>query len=184
MQFLTALHNRVPVLQTERLTLRGHEIADFPDCLALWSDPLVTRHIGGRPLTGEEVWTRILRYVGHWTLLGFGYWLVAERDSNCFIGEVGFADFKRQLDPPCEGLPEIGWALAPWAQGQGYALEAVRAALDWGDGQFGELETCCLIDPDNIASIRLAERSGYREAARAVYKDNPTILFKRPPGGS
>ena len=62
----------VPELETPRLSLRGHRVEDLEDCAAMWGDPQVTRHIGGRPSTKEEVWSRLVRYVGHWALLGFG----------------------------------------------------------------------------------------------------------------
>ena len=64
----------VPVIETERLRLRGHTLADFADSAAMWAEDAVTRLLGGRPLTEEEVWTRLLRYVGHWALQGYGYW--------------------------------------------------------------------------------------------------------------
>src|SRR5437762_7040767 len=111
-------------LDTDRLTLRPHRLDDFPDTRALWSDPEVTRFIGGRPLTEEETWQRLLRYVGHWSLLGFGYWAVRERGSGRFVGEVGFANGKRTLEPSFGDAPEIGWVLATSAQGRGYATEA------------------------------------------------------------
>src|SRR5689334_24822940 len=129
--------DKVPTLQTTRLTLRGHTLADFADSAALWSDPAVTRFITGRPATPEEVWTRFLRYVGHWTLLGFGYWVLHDRESGRFVGEVGFADYHRALSPPLNGMPEIGWVLATWAHGRGLATEAVRAVVAWGDARFG-----------------------------------------------
>ncbi|MEY2396091.1 MAG: hypothetical protein QOF94_2436, partial [Acidobacteriaceae bacterium] len=52
----------VPILETERLRLRGHRLEDFVQCAAMWADPLVIRYIGGKPLTAEESWTRFLRY--------------------------------------------------------------------------------------------------------------------------
>jgi RimJ/RimL family protein N-acetyltransferase len=175
-------HNRVediPELETERLRLRPHRLEDFDDCLAMWSDPEVTRYIGGKPLSGEEVWARILRYAGHWRMLGFGYWLVEEKGSNLFVGEVGFADFKRQIAPSFEGIPEIGWALIPWAHGKGYATEAVRGAVEWGDGHFGAVTTGCLINPDNAASIRVAQKGGYKEFCRTFYKEHPAVVYRR-----
>jgi RimJ/RimL family protein N-acetyltransferase len=63
---------QVPVLETERLRLRGHRLDDFAACAAMWANPIVTRHFG-QTLSGEESWNRVLRYVGHWALLGFGY---------------------------------------------------------------------------------------------------------------
>lgn len=172
-------HNEVPVLESERLRLRGHRIEDFDDCLAMWSDPEVTRFIGGKPLSGEEVWARLLRYAGHWAVLGFGYWLVEDKASGLFVGEVGFADFKRQIAPSFEGIPEIGWALIPWAHGKGFATEALRAAVAWGDGHFGAITTGCLINPDNVASIRVAQKGGYKEFCRTFYKEHPAIIYRR-----
>src|ERR1700730_5578361 len=118
----------VPVLETERLKLRGHRLEDFLRCAAMWADPEVTRYIGGKPHTEEESWGRLLRYTGHWSLLGFGYWVVEENSTGSFIGEVGFADYKRGL-PALSGIPEIGWAFVTKARGKGYATEAVRAAV-------------------------------------------------------
>jgi RimJ/RimL family protein N-acetyltransferase len=68
----------VPIIETERLKLRGHTIEDASNVTALWSNADVTRYIGGNPHTVEECWARLLRYVGHWSLLGFGYWVVEE----------------------------------------------------------------------------------------------------------
>ncbi|HEY8041563.1 MAG TPA: GNAT family N-acetyltransferase, partial [Polyangiaceae bacterium] len=75
----------IATLDTGRLTLRGHGRDDLDDCAALWADPVVTRHIGGRPFTREEAWAKLLRYVGHWDLLGFGYWVVRERATGRFV---------------------------------------------------------------------------------------------------
>ncbi len=171
----------VPVLATERLRLRGHGAGDFAPSAAMWADPLVTRHISGRGFSEEEVWSRLLRYVGHWALLGFGYWVVEERGTGRFVGEVGFADYRRQLVPALDGAPEIGWVLAPDAQGRGYATEAVRAAVAWGDTHFGATRTACIIHPDNAASVRVAVKCGYRANGTAAYKGEPVLLFVRDP---
>lgn len=173
-----------PPLETERLTLRGHAVADFADSAAMWGDPEVARFIGGRPSTEEEVWQRLLRYVGHWAVKGYGYWVVRERSSGRFVGEVGFADFHRAIDPPFGDAPEAGWALAAWAHGQGFASEAVRALMAWGDTAFAGARTVCMIAPENAPSIALAGKVGFREYARSVYHDAPTILFERRAAGA
>ena len=170
---------QVPVLETERLRLRGHGIGDLADCAAMWADPEVIRYTTRKPLTEEESWTRLLRYVGHWALMGFGYWVVEEKATGRFAGEIGFADFKRDIEPSLKGVPEIGWALASQAHGKGYATEAVRAAVAWGDANFGVARTACLIDPENLASVRVAEKCGYRELQRTAYKERPILMFGR-----
>jgi RimJ/RimL family protein N-acetyltransferase len=174
--------NNAPELMTGRLTLRPHTLADFEDSYAMWSDEAVTRFIGGRPFTHEECWSRLLRYGGLWALLGFGYWAVRETETGRFVGEVGFANFARELDPPFGDTPEIGWALNAAAHGKGYATEAVRAVTAWGDHRFGDARTVCMINPENAPSIRVAEKCGYREYARTTFKGAPTILFERAAG--
>lgn len=172
-----------PIVETERLVLRGHRLEDFPDCAAMWVDPEVTRHIGGKPLSAEDVWAKLLRNVGHWTLLGFGYWVVRERETGRFVGEVGFMEARRELSPSLIGAPEHGWALAHWAHGRGFATEAVRATLAWAEATLDPRRTVCLIDPGNTASLHVADKCGYREFARSTYKGEPTILFERLPAG-
>jgi len=147
----------------------------------MWADPAVSRQLGRKPFTGEESWTRLLRYVGHWALLGFGYWVVEEKSSGKFAGELGFADLKRDLKPSLQGMPEIGWVLASRVHGKGYSTEAAQAAVAWGDGHFGPVRTCCIIHPENQPSIRVAEKCGYRELQPTVYKGEPTLLFVREP---
>jgi RimJ/RimL family protein N-acetyltransferase len=169
----------VPVLATERLNLRGHLLDDFTACAAMWADPIVTRYFGGKPFTEEDAWTRLLRYVGHWALLGFGYWVVEEKATGHFIGEIGFANYKRTVEHSFKSTPEIGWVFASQAHGKGYATEAARAVVAWGDTHFGGLRTHCLIDPENVASIRIAEKCGYRELQRTAYKGRPTTVFIR-----
>jgi RimJ/RimL family protein N-acetyltransferase len=169
----------VPTLETERLRLRGHRPEDLDACAAMWGDPLVTRHIGGKPFSREEVWWKILRYAGHWSWLGFGYWVAEDKATGQFLGEGGFADFKRDIQPSIEGLPEIGWALVPSAHGKGLATEAVRALCAWADAQFGKLRTVCIIDPENIASAWVAKKCGYQEVQRTTYRDHPTVLYRR-----
>jgi RimJ/RimL family protein N-acetyltransferase len=170
----------IPVIETERLRLRGHTLADLDATAAMWADPDVVRYLGGKPSTREESWARMQRYPGLWALTGYGYWLIEEKQTGRFVGEGGFADFKRETSPRIEE-PEQGWALAKWAHGRGYASEAVAAQIAWAEDHFGAGATfVCMINPENAASIRLAEKHGYREFARSTYRDAPTVLFRRP----
>lgn len=177
----------VPAIDTERLTLRGHTLADFPECAAMWADQQVVRYVGGRPATSEEAWARLLRNFGLWAGLGFGYWVVRERGTGRFVGEVGFAEFNRDVAPPLDG-PEMGWVLAAAAHGQGYATEAVRAALAWGDLHLPArlpahhrrpMRIQAIISPANAPSLRVAEKCGFRPCGETAYKGEPTLVFER-----
>jgi RimJ/RimL family protein N-acetyltransferase len=169
----------VPRLETARLVLSGHVPDDLAACAAMWGDPRVTKHIGGRPLSREETWAKILRYAGHWALLGFGYWAVREKGSERYVGEVGLCNFKIDMSPSLDGYGEIGWALDPSMHGMGYATEAGQAALAWFGAHFPTLPTACMIDPGNDASVRVAARLGYAEWTRATYHGEETVLFSR-----
>jgi RimJ/RimL family protein N-acetyltransferase len=172
-----------PVIETGNLRLRVHRSTDYAESAAMWNDPLVYRYITGKPGTESELWARLLRYAGHWALMGYGFWLVEERARGRFVGEVGFADVKREIEPPLKGMPEIGWVLASSMHGKGYGTEAVRAALAWGDANFGSSRTTCIVSPGNSASLRLAAKFNYRERQRTAYGGDPTIVFIREPGG-
>jgi RimJ/RimL family protein N-acetyltransferase len=173
---------QAPVVVTPRLILRAYAIEDFPYVAATWADTEVVRYIsGGRPFTEEETWSRFLRNIALWPMLGYGYWAATEKSTGRYVGDVGFADFKRDIEPSLKGVPEIGWVLASSSHGMGYATEAARAAIEWLEGALGPQRTVCIIDEGNRASIRVAEKLGYREFARSVYKSSPVVMFERNP---
>jgi RimJ/RimL family protein N-acetyltransferase len=171
------------ILESERLRLRPQRIGDLADTWSLWSSPEVVRHISGKPSNREEAWARLLRNAGHWALMGFGPWAVERRDTGEYIGEVGFFNLERDLEPGFDGLPEMGWVLSPGAHGHGFATEAVRAALAWADANFDQPGTACIIAPQNAASIRVAQKGGFRQKATGTYREAPTLIFERVRGG-
>lgn len=168
------------VLTGARIVMRPHGRGDFADSLAMWADPRVAGPIGAAPASEPDAWARLLRYAGLWSLLGFGYWVVRARDGGAFLGEVGFAEFRRPVTPSLVGTLEMGWALAPAAWGQGIAGEAVDLALGWAATHRPDLRVTCLIGPDNAASIRVAERAGFVEIARSDLAGRESVLFERP----
>lgn len=172
----------VPVIETERLRLRGRTLDDFPFIRDMWADPVTTKFIGGSPLTEEASWTKFLRMLGHWPALGFGYWIVEERESGRVVGETGFADFKREIEPSLNGQLEMGWAFAPSFHGRGYAREATRAAVAWGDARFPDKKMSCIISSGNAPSIRVAEKLGFTLGVKTKYHGDDTLVMYREPG--
>lgn len=171
----------ISVVETERLILRGHTVADFPEYAAMWADPAIVRHLGGVPLTEEDAWAKMMRINGHWTLTGHGFWSVHEKSTGKRVGETGFLALKRDIVPSLEGTPEVGWGLASFAQGKGYATEMVSAAHKWGETRFGKTRFCCIISPENGPSLRVAERTGYRPSVTTTYKNDPIVVLYRDP---
>ena len=171
-----------PILTTARLTLTGHAAGDLDDLAAMWADPGVYAMIGGQPRSREDVWIRLLRSIGQWTLFGYGAWVLRETATRRLVGDIGLIEARRAIDPAIDA-PEMGWALATPAQGHGYANEALDAVLAWSDAH-GIARTMCIIDPANAPSIRLAARIGYRTIARGTYHDRPIDLYERMAGAS
>ena len=176
----------IPVLETSRLVLRGHRPDDFDASAAMWADPAVVRFIQGTPQTAEQSWQRFLRYAGHWAMVGYGYWVVAAKDDGRFMGEVGFADYRRALSVDVTGIPEAGWVLASHAHGQGLAVEAMTAALSWIDARFPR--TFALFDPAHAASMRVAGKLGFADPREIDFDGAPAVTLWRdrpePPSGA
>jgi RimJ/RimL family protein N-acetyltransferase len=168
-----------PTLETERLVLRGHRSDDFQDSADMWADPQVTAHIYGVPSTREQSWSRFLRYAGHWSHLGFGYWVVETRADAKFVGEVGFADYRRNTTPSIEGFPEAGWVFKTHVHGKGYATEAVSRMLRWADLELNGAKTVCIFDPTHTASINVAKKNGYGDELIGNYEGNETLFMER-----
>lgn len=98
---------------------------------------------------------------------GFGPWAVVEKRSGKVIGYCGLFYF-----PDINGRPEIeiGYRLARASWGLGYATEAVIAARDYGFNVLGLTRLIAMIDPENIASIRVAEKAGLRYEADVIFE--------------
>jgi RimJ/RimL family protein N-acetyltransferase len=167
------------VLTTARLTLGPFTLADYEDSRALWQDPQVVRYIGGQPATEQECWTRLLRQVGHWSLMGFGFWCVRETASGRFVGEIGLAEFHRDITPSLVGAPEAGWVLATWSHGKGFGAEAGAAVFAWADLVLAAERTVCIIDPGNAASLGVAAKMGFKRFAETTFWGEPAVLLER-----
>ena len=168
-----------PVLRTERLILRPHRIADYEDCCRLTSDPEAVRTIYRQPMSREDSWNRLLRFAGHWSLLGYGLLLVEERASGRVIGEVGVADFHRGLGEDFDPWPEFAWMIAGDRHGRGYATEAAAAMMAWMEASFAPERMVCIIDPENAPSLRVAEKLGFQRFGDALYKEKPIVTLRR-----
>jgi RimJ/RimL family protein N-acetyltransferase len=174
------LNAEFPTLETPRLFLRRSRREDFPAFCSMLADPGVTRFLGARALSEEEAWSKFVRNAGFWPLFGFGFWILEEKSTGSFAGEVGLTHFFRDTAPPSENLREAAWVLPTSAQGKGYATEAIRAVLAWGAPRFTDPRTICLIHPENRPSLRVAEKSGFRESSRVTYKNEPAFILLRP----
>lgn len=178
-----------PTLTTSRLILRAHVASDFGPSLELWNETELKRHVGDKGSTPNAVWNRILRYAGLWTVLGYGFWAVTDRATGEYLGEAGLANFERAIEPPLGATPEGGWWLISSARGKGLATEAMQAMqamqaiLGWSDDTLAQ-DTCCILDPDNWASMRVAEKLGYTAHSTGRLNGTELQIYRRRPCAS
>ncbi|MCY7397339.1 MAG: GNAT family N-acetyltransferase [Sphingomonas bacterium] len=168
-----------PSLETERLRLRSFRRDDLDALAEILGDSVVARHLGGTPATREESWRKLMMAFGQWPLLGFGYWAVETKADGKFVGQVGFGIFERGIVADYAEVPEMGWIFSPAVHGQGVALEASRAALEWLEQSHGPTSTWAIISPGNVASLKLAERLGFERQPDAFYYDEPIAVVYR-----
>jgi len=170
----------IPTITTSRLIIRVPTLADFAGYAADKADPVVMKYMGkGDLLSEEEAWSKFQGFAGHWALMGFGNWVIIEKESGRSIGMIGYADKKRPKEHPASGAPEMGWTITPSEHGKGFASEALKAALAWGRGHFGPARVVCVIGDGNTASIRLAERHGFAQFATATRYELGRKVFER-----
>lgn len=172
----------IPAIETDRLFLRGFHSDDLDAMAAMWAMPETVRFIGGTPLTREQSWTRLLRHIGMWHLMGFGFWAIIEKETGSLVGEAGFHEMRRALAPSIEGTMEAGWGLVPQAQGRGYANEALTAMFAWARTNHAGKPITCIIDSGNAASLRLARGHGFHEYAMTTYGGADIRVFRKAAG--
>ena len=93
------------MIETDRLRLRPHRVEDFNRYLPLWLLPEPPGTHAPLQLTPEEVWSRLLRFVGHWSHFGYGLLLVEDRRSGDIVGEAGVAHFMRGMGASFDDAP-------------------------------------------------------------------------------
>lgn len=154
-------------IETDRLLLRSLRLEDVESEVSLWADPRVTEFMGG-PRDAETV-RRVLQEELDAPPAGpLGQWPVVDKLSGEFVGDCGL--ISKDIDGHSE--VELVYVLSVHAWGQGYATEIGSALLRFALEELRQLRIVSLIDQDNVASKRVAEKLGmFREA-----------MVKRPDG--
>jgi RimJ/RimL family protein N-acetyltransferase len=167
-----------PIIETARLRLRPHRLADKADHVAMWADARVTRFIGGEPRAEDVSWTKFLAAAGLWPVMGFGYWVFADKATDRLVGMGGLSYFARGI-PELEGVPEAGWAFDADHWGQGLATEAMGAALNWADTHLDTREIRCIINPGHGASEAVAAKLGFIHIGHHGGGSDPVNVYAR-----
>ncbi|WP_082899112.1 GNAT family N-acetyltransferase [Sulfitobacter sp. EhC04] len=164
----------IPVLDTDRLILRGPAESDFEPLAEFFADP--ERSIGfGGPIPRDQAWRWFAGLIGHWHLRGYGFWTVTDRHRGDALGICGI------WFPEGWPEPELGWVMFKSAEGKGIAFEAAKAVRRHAYEVMGFTTMTSNIVPGNTRSIALAERLGaVHERTYQNINMGTELLFRHP----
>jgi RimJ/RimL family protein N-acetyltransferase len=126
------------------------------------------RYLGGTTQAQEQ----LDRYRRGWDEEGFGIWAVEERESARFAGRCGLQRHRLWPDDV-----ECGWGIDAELWGRGYATEAGSAAIEHALGPLRLARVVSIIHPENVASIRVAEKLGERPYATVHWDEGAVDLL-------
>ncbi|MDP9138241.1 MAG: GNAT family N-acetyltransferase [Pseudomonadota bacterium] len=163
------------VIETPRLILRKFREDDLDDLCVLYADHDIRRYfpdgVLNRDQTKEELdWYLQGGFPGHPEL---GLWATIHRTSGRFIGRCGLIPWT--IDDKLE--IETAYLIARDFWRQGLGAEAAGALIRHGFTKLGLTRLIALIDTENIASIRTAEKTGFRFEREAVVEGTTAQLY-------
>ncbi|MBL7828314.1 MAG: GNAT family N-acetyltransferase [Saprospiraceae bacterium] len=155
-----------PVLKTERLILREMVESDAEALLFLRTDPVVMKYLDRPKMESIEKAREFIGMVGNNFTQNEGInWAISIGDDPAMIGNICIW----RIDKP-HYRGEIGYAMHPAFHGQGIMQEAMRVVLNYGFNEMGLHSIEANVNPENLASIRLLERHGFRR--EAYFREN------------
>jgi len=167
------------ILETQRLLLRHLNLDDLNDLYKLYQDPEIRRYFPDGVRNFEETKEEL-----EWHMNGIpnyphlGLWATIHKGTGRFIGRCGLLPW--EIDNILE--VEIAYLLDKSFWHQGLATEAAQGILKYGFENLNLSRLICLIDPDNIASRKVAERVGMKLERRVdgIAGDNfPTLIYTK-----
>jgi [ribosomal protein S5]-alanine N-acetyltransferase len=164
------------ICETDRLILRPVTVEDAEFSFQTTADPQVSRFIGGfRTLEWHR--QRIKEIIEHQRVHGFSRWTVVLKSTGELIGRCG------PMFRAIEGVPEVelGYAFPRVHWGNGYATEAAKASLDYCFDVSSQRRIVAMIDPENHASIRVAEKIGMAFERMIEWEGEPATLYSIHP---
>ena len=159
--------------ETPRLVLRHQIPADLDALCALYCDPEITKYIPDAPRTREEAKEELEWHMhGHPRNRDQGLWATIHKETGAFIGRCGLLPWN--IDGQDE--VEIAYTITRAFWGQGLGTEAAQGILRHGFEELNLQRLICLIDLENDASKRVAEKMGMKFEKEARDEMGPFLV--------
>lgn len=165
-------------LKTARVGFRCWRRDDLSLAMALWGDPAVTKYLGG-PFSPEQVGQRLETEITNMETYGIQYWPIFLLSGLEHVGCCGLRPRK-----PEESIYELGVHLRKPYWGMRLADEAATAVVKYAFQTLKARELFAGHHPDNAASRRMLEKSGFVYSHDELYPPtgemHPGYVMKRP----
>lgn len=164
----------MPLFETQRLVARQLSPQDLPVLTKILSDPDVMEY-SVRGVCDEDATRKFIDWcLRCYSSHGIGPWALLEKASGDFMGYCG-------VGPEwVDGTEEInlGYRLARRFWGQGFATEAVRGVLQCAFNKKHCESVVVIIEPEHAASVRVVEKSGFKDYAVHEFHHRPVRLYR------
>ncbi len=151
------------IAETERLIIREETPQDVEALIRIYQSPGIRKYL--EPLfeveKEKEYLANYYKYI--YTFFEYGLWHLELKDSHISIGRAGLTP--KSYEDGKKGA-ELGYVIAEEYQGQGYCMEACREIIRYAVEELELEQIYCLVRPDNVHSVRIAEKLGF------VYEKN------------
>jgi [ribosomal protein S5]-alanine N-acetyltransferase len=165
-------------IESDRLILRRIAPSDLDFFTRVHADPEVARYIGrGPPRSAQESREWLESSLESYEALELGQLAVLRKSDGELIGRCGITDLAVEARPTDPALPkawfqrvqapagielrferELGYTFDRGSWGQGYASEAAQRVFEYARDVLDKPRIVSLIHPDNVRSLRVANR--------------------------
>jgi [ribosomal protein S5]-alanine N-acetyltransferase len=165
------------ILETERLVLRRFVLEDLDALFELYRNPEIRRYFPEGVLSFDQTKEELEWFLnGHPRIPELGLWATVNKQTGEFIGRCGLLPWKIEDRQEVE----VAYLLGQKFWGQGFATEAALAIVQYAFGKLDLSRLICLIDPENMASVKVAKRIGmdFEQKADGIDGDGfPTLIY-------
>ena len=165
------------IAETKRLLISKVDINDAAFFLELMNTPQWLKYIGDRNIGSLEDAKNYIKksHLVSYKTLGYGFYKLILKDNNKTIGTCGLVK-RDNLD-----FPDIGFAMLPKYQGQGFGLEASSEILQLAKERFNINTVYAITLPTNKNSIKLIEKLGldFEKKVKPFDDDEELLLFAK-----
>jgi len=164
------------ILETKQLILRHQVLTDLDELYALYCDPDIIKYIPDAPRNYQETREELEWHMnGHPKHPELGLWATIHKGTNKFIVRCGLLPWT--VDGTYE--VEVAYTISKAFWGQGLGYEAAQAILNYGFDQLHLTRLICLIDPDNLASKKVATKIGMSFEKDWIDELGPLQVYSR-----